>query len=506
MIYGKGMDLRPYQINSIQEIRKHLALGKKRLLLVAPTGSGKTVVASHLISEAIKTDRFSMFVAHRRELVNQCSRKLKECKIGHGIVMADKPYNSNTDVQIVSIQTFAMRKDNEDFIKPKADLIILDEAHRSVSNSFQSLIKQYPNADLIIGLTATPVRQDGKGLGNIYEHLIECGSIKELTQQGYLVKNRIVAPTMPDLVGLKMIGGDYDLRGLEQRMNKPKLVGDIVSHWIQYGENRPTIAFASSVAHSKYIRNIFNENNIPAGHIDGEMNETDREEQLQLLQDGEIKVLSNCMVLTEGWDQPLVSCCILARPTKSYPLYIQMIGRTLRPYPGKENTLIIDHSGAVYQHGFPEDAGNWTLKMTKKRVGKKKKTPEPIEQQPMTCTQCYTVFKLSRELRKCPNCGFVPTKRERVILIKQGRLQEMPRMKHTSSDKSRFYAELLFYAKQKGYNSGWASHTFRTKFGHFPHNKKVFPISTGDEVKKFIQYCNIRRAMRSRNFLKKGVA
>ena len=330
-------------------------------------------------------------------------------------------------------------------------------------------------------------------MGNIYQELVECGSIKELTEKGYLVPNRIVAPTIPDLQNIRIVAGDYEKSTLDKKMNTPKLVGDIVSHWIKHGEDRPTVVFAVSIKHSKYIANIFKQNGIPSGHIDGEMPEIEREQQLEKLNKGEIKVLSNCMVLTEGWDQPKVSCVIIARPTKSYSLYLQMVGRSLRPAPNKKDTLIIDHSGCVYEHGFPEDVPKWELKTTVDRE-RKKKEPQPIERQPFTCVECDTVYKPTKEDPACPNCAFIPTKKEKMILIQQGRLVELPKMKPNPQDKENFYAQLVYFAKQKGYKEGWASWTFKRKYGHFPHTKKVFPVATGKDVINFIQHCNIARA------------
>ena len=491
------MNLRPYQIKAIEDIRHHFSKGKKRILLVAPTGSGKTVIASSMMQKAKERSKFNLFVAHRRELVMQCSRKLADFGLNHGVIMAEKSPNAMADIQVASIQTFVARKDRDDFIKPNADIVILDEAHRSVSGQFTELLKVYPNS-FIIGLTATPIRNDGRGLGNIYEEIVECGSIKELTEQGYLVPNRIVAPTIPDLQKIRIVAGDYEKKALIKKMNTAKLVGDIVSHWIKYGENRATVIFATSIAHSKHIANIFRQNGVPSGHIDSEQNELERETQLANLNSGKIKVLSNCQILTEGWDQPKISCVIIARPTKSYPMYLQMIGRTLRPYPNKKDTLIIDHSGCVYEHGFPEDAGNWTLSTKKPKTKDKIKDPQPIEKQPFTCVRCDTVYAPNRDDYACPNCALIPTKKERIVLISEGRLVEMPKTKPNANDKQNFYAQLLFYCRQKGYKEGWASHTFKQKYGHFPHNKKTFPIATGKEVMSFIQHLNIRRA-KSRN-------
>jgi DNA repair protein RadD len=486
------IQLRDYQKKAIEKIRMSFQKGHKRVLLVAPTGSGKTVVACSMIQQAMAKNSQVLFVAHRRELVKQCSKKLSEFGVDHGIIMALQSPNSYANTQISSIQTFTRRKDREGFIKPRANLIIIDEAHRSTSKSFQALINEYPEA-YVIGLTATPCRTDGSGLGNIYDDLIECENIKTLTRQGFLVPSKIVAPTLPDLKGIKTVGGDYEKKSLSQKMDQPKLIGDIVMHWEKFADNRPTVVFATSIAHSKHIRNIFLNSNISAGHIDGEMDELEREEQLDLLHQGKIKVLCNCQVLTEGWDEPKVSCVILARPTKSYGLYLQMVGRSLRIYPGKKDTLIIDHAGCVYEMGFPDDEPNWALSKSVIKEPKEKEQ-QPIEKQPLTCLNCYHVYFPEKDFPSCPECEWTPTKQEKVLLIKQGRLVELPKTKPLPQDKENFYAQLLYYAKQKNYKIGWCSWIFKEKFGHFPYSKKVLPICTSADVLKYIQYINIRRS------------
>ena len=490
--------LRPYQKQSIEDIRNAFIKGKRKILLVAPTGSGKTVVASEMIRRVVAGGKSCLFVAHRRELIMQCSNKLHDFGVNHGVLMADKSPTPMASCQVASIQTFTSRVDRDDFIKPEADLIIIDEAHRSASDSFKNLLREYPHA-YVIGLTATPIRNDGRGLGNIYEKIVQCSTVKELTEKGYLVPNRIVAPTIPDLKGLKIIAGDYEAKGLDKKMNVPKLIGDVVTHWIKHANNRPTVVFCTSIKHSKYVSAIFNDNGIPAGHIDGEMPEIERETVLSDLRNGRIKVLSNCQILTEGFDCPKVSCVVLCRPTLSLGLYIQMCGRSLRIFPNKKDTLIIDHAGCVYRHGFIDDDRDWKLTMTKVKA-KDKKIVEPIEKQPITCLECDgTVYMPTREQRACPNCGHIPTKKEQKILIKQGRLVEVPKEKiEVEYDKKDFYAELLYYSRQRGYNDGWASHVFKEKYKHFPYSKKIPPKITSQYVLNFIQHHNIKQA-KSRN-------
>jgi DNA repair protein RadD len=219
-------------------------------------------------------------------------------------------------VQVASIQTLwtrAMRLERMPL--PAADLLIVDEAHHCPAETYRKIIAEYPKA-VLLGLTATPCRGDGRGLGDIFDIIVECPQVADLIAQKYLVRTRVYAPIDPDLRGVETRQGDYVESQLAGRMDRDNLVGDIVSHWHKYAERRKTVCFAVNVAHSIHIRNEFLKSGVKAEHIDGGTPKPDRDAALARLASGETELVTNCMVLTEGWDMPAVSCGILARPTK----------------------------------------------------------------------------------------------------------------------------------------------------------------------------------------------
>ena len=288
---------------------------------------------------------------------------------------------------------------------PSAELLLIDECHHCPATTYRKIIDAYPDA-VLLGLTATPCRGDGRGLGSIFEVIIECPQVAELIEQGFLVRTRVYAPVDPDLRGVKTVAGDYVENQLADRMDQPKLVGDIVTHWHKFGERRRTVAFAVSVSHSVHIRDEFIRSGVRAEHIDGGTPKDERDASLARLASGEIDLISNCMVLTEGWDMPEVGCCILARPTKKMGLYRQMIGRVLRPTNGKPDAIILDHSGAVFRHGFVEDPVIWTLDPDRKAENPAHNPPRrPYISRILECSQCGSV-RIAGEA--CGHCGFLP--------------------------------------------------------------------------------------------------
>jgi DNA repair protein RadD len=325
--------LRGYQVDVIADVEREIEAGNRRILLVMPTGGGKTIVAGEIIQHYVRRYRPVLVLAHRLEILTQTSTKLHVRNIAHGIIKAGFSPRPMERVQLASVQTLWVRAMRSEAMRlPLADLVIIDEAHHATAHTWRKLIEAYPDA-VLIGLTATPCRGDGRGLGGIFTGMIECPQVGELIAQGYLVKTRVYAPIDPDLTGVRTVAGDYVESQLADRMDVAKLVGDIVVHWHKFGERRKTVAFAVNVAHSLHLRDEFVRSGVRCEHLDGETEKDERDAILARLASGETELVSNCSVLTEGWDLPAVGCAILARPTKKMGLYRQMIGRVLRPPP-----------------------------------------------------------------------------------------------------------------------------------------------------------------------------
>jgi DNA repair protein RadD len=485
-------DLRTYQTKIVAEFEHHVERGDRSILLVAPTGSGKTVIASAIIAGSA---RRVLVVAHRREIVNQTSDKLTARGVHHGIIQAgdEKRLRPMAAVQVASIQTLHARAiRSSTMLMPLADLLIVDEAHHACATTYQKVIQAYPDA-IVLGLTATPCRGDGRGLGGIFSVMIECPQVADLIELRYLVKSRVYAPVDPDLRGVRTQAGDYVESQLAERMDRDELIGDIVTHWFKYGERRKTIAFACSVGHSIHVRDEFAKAGVRAEHLDGSTPLDERAAILGRLASGETEVVTNCMVLTEGFDLPDIVCIILARPTKKMGLFRQMIGRGLRPADGKNDVIILDHSGAVFRHGLPEDRVEWTLDPDLQA-----KSPEHTKRQSrhesklIECSQCSA---LRVGGLPCPNCGFMPKRPAEFIatapgelgLVKGGRAT----VRYDEFEKSRWHGMLTQIAEERGYKPGWVAHKFKEKFGDWPAGRYVPPIEPSPEVLSWVRSRNI---------------
>ena len=488
-ISSPNLTLRSYQTDVIDELRAAVSHGEKHPLLVAPTGAGKTIIASEIIRSAVYLKRRVLFLAHRRELILQAREKLwNACRIDAGVIMAGFPLRPDEPVQIASVQTLWHRAHISSAIEePPADLIIVDEAHRARARTYRRILASYPDAT-VIGLTATPCRGDGRGLGNIFDTIVECPSVAELIELGFLVKTTVYAPTTPNLSGVRVERGDYVEKQLGERMDVPKLIGDVVEHWHRLASSRKTVVFATSVGHSIHLRDEFRRSGVWAEHIDGTTPLDERAAILKQLSDGLVQVVCNCMVLTEGWDQPDVSCCILARPTKHMGLYRQMIGRVLRPAPGKSDALVLDHSGATFEHGFVEDPVEWTL--DEDRRAENQTHTSRSQSKRLTLTTCPECRAVRGAGKPCTVCGWQPRSRAESPDIADGDLGRVERdgkVKSAAINEAKFYRQLAYIALEKGFKEGWAAHKFKEKFGHWPKTRNPIPEEPDPAVRSWVR-------------------
>ena len=470
------MELRQYQTSVIDQIERAIASGKRRILIAAPTGSGKTVLAAARIKGEVPY-RNNLFIAHRNELLTQAKDKLAHFDVAAGIIKSgrDREVRPLAFVQVAGIQTLHARAIRSDTMAlPEAATVWIDEAHHIRARTYTEIVEQYPDA-IIIGLTATPCRGDGRGLGNVFEVMIQCPQVHELIELGFLVKPRIFAPPSPNLRGIDVAKtGDYVIHQLSDRMNTDALVGDVVEHWLKHSQHRRTIGFAVDIAHSAHITDQLIQSGVRAEHIDANTLPADREAIIKRLASGECEFVSNCGIFTEGFDCCDVGCIVLARPTRSFGLYLQMLGRGLRPAPDKTDCVVLDHSGGCHRHGRPDDPIEWTLEADSKvlnkvheaRKARVQKNADPF----CDCPQCGLIRGRGMA---CDACGWAPKPRGRDVEVIDGDLVELGKPR-AEIDRQSFYAELMGYQrtarKRDGspYHPRWAAAQFKDKFGSWP--------------------------------------
>lgn len=455
--------LRPYQDDALSQIRDAFGAGRRSPLLVMPTGAGKTAVAAELIRD----ERGRVLVlAPRRELIHQVSRALDRLGISHGILLAgaDDRRNLMARVQVASIDTLLarlIRRQRFELLPP--DLIVIDEAHLSITKTRLALLALWPAAR-IVGLTATPTRKDGRALGKIFDALIEPTTVQQLTEAGYLVPARYFAPSTPDLERVRTVAGDYHQGQLDGVMNRPRLVGDIVAHWLEHAAGRRSVVFCTSISHSAAMAEAFLHAGIVAEHVDAHTPHALREECFARFSAGDTQVLCNVQLASYGFDLPQLSCVVQARPTKSVMQYLQMLGRGLRTAPGKSDCLVLDHAGNVLRHGFAAQERLWTLEGEYAIKPQPQRERERHEPKLVTCPECKAIYQLARV---CPECGYFRKPRGRQVRTIDGQLIEIGDvlfMPTTELDKMQFFAELRGHAASRGYKLGWAWHQYQVKF------------------------------------------
>lgn len=425
--------LRPeYQVPAIDALRTAMKRFR-RVLLQLPTGGGKTAIASFLAQEVTARGKTAYFNCHRNELVEQTSKTWRKYGIAHGFIAANRP-KSTALAKVCSIDTLKNRL----LTTPEPDVAIWDEAHHLGAAGWQSIMDAWPNARHI-GLSATPWRLDGTGLGRQFQHMVQGPSVSWLMERGFLSRYEIFAPNPPDMKGAKRDkSGDFSKRSAADKMDMPKRVGDIVQHWRKYANGMRTIAFAINVADSMTIVKRFNEAGIPAAHLDADTPDDQRRDIIADFAAGRILILSNVALFGEGFDLSAIAqtdvtidCLIDAAPTNSLSAVLQRWGRVLRPkdFPA----VILDHAGNSNRHGFPDDDRDWTLEDREKtgKGGGASDGPPP----PYTC-KCFRQIK--RPLPdNCPHCGISIVPDVKPIEEGEGELN-----RRTASDKAAIRAQL----------------------------------------------------------------
>lgn len=418
--------------------------GTKRVMLHLATGAGKTHIFSHTMKECSARGRRSIMVVRGRELVEQASQRLFHERVEHGVRMAGH-WNRNygAPVQVCSIDTLISRGEF-----PPADLVVIDEADQATSEGYKKLAESYPNA-FFLPVTATPYTN--KSLRHIAEAIVHPISMQELIERKFLVPPRYYAPSAPDLTGVRIEKSEYNNIQLEERMGT--LTGDIVATWKAKGENRPTVCFAVNVHHSMSIRDLFISQGIEAEHCDADTPDFCRKKIIQRLESGQTKVVCNVGILGRGVDMPFLGCIIMARPTRSYNLYIQQAGRGTRTFAGKNNFILLDHAGNIPRHGFitVEPPADLDGNRSKKREAGIDFT---------ICKVCYLAFVGPH----CPDCGPLEAPaRAMGIEIEAGELQEI---KVSDWDTvPQFLQHTKNLAKKRGYKAAWVFHKLIERMG-----------------------------------------
>lgn len=410
------IQLRDDQVVVVDETRDKLRT-HPAVLIQSPCGFGKTVVAARMTHTAASRGKIVWFLCHRRELVRQAAAAFDREGIDFALCIADARGNVSKPVQICSIPTLAKRFERY----PPPDLIIWDEAHHCGAATWRELFRKFPKAKHV-GLSATPMRLDGQGLGEFFGDIVIGPSPRELIDGGRLSPYRLFSSNDVDTSGLHKMAGDWAKNELEVVTNKPKITGSAIQHYQEYAAGRRAVAFCVSIKHSQAVVDQFNDAGIPAFHLDGCADTTVRDGVLADFADGKIKVLSSVDLLIEGFDLPAIECAILLRPTQSLNVYLQSTGRAMRTAPGKENCIILDHVDNFGRFGYPDVERYWSL------AGREATTREVTiaGKSNRVCSTCFAATKMPA--KKCCNCGEAFAVIGRKIKEVEGTLKEVPQL------------------------------------------------------------------------------
>jgi len=389
------IQLYPDQMAGVTAIRAAYSSGKRSVLFVAPCAFGKTCLFGFIAQNAAKKGKSVLIIAHRSELIEQISSTLKLFEVEHGFIAADRP-KLHRSVMVASIQTLVKRVQ---YLRFSPDIIIVDEAHHCTAlNTFGKTLAEFPGAK-ILGVTATPCRLSGEGLGDVFEEMVLGPTASELIEAGRLSPFKLFAPPTVDVSGLRIRAGDFDKHQMAALMDKPKITGDAVTHYIKHAMGKPFVAFCTGITHAQNVAAQFRASGIDAVCIHGMMDNEVRKGIVNAFRDDAIKGLCSVDLISEGFDVQGIVCGLMLRPTASRGLHIQQIGRCLRLSENKTHAIILDHVGNCARHGLPTDNQNWTLE------GRVKRPRSKIQEVKIRiCPKCWAAQAPATQV--CQECGY----------------------------------------------------------------------------------------------------
>lgn len=451
--------LRPYQVDIIGQARELMRQGIRSVLIQSPTGSGKTLLTAHMIGAAKAKGLNAWFTVHRRELIKQSIIAFSQVGIPHGVVSAGWMPEHRQAIQIGSIQTLIRR--HHKMRPPK--LIVIDECHHIAARSWANLIAAYPQA-FLIGLTATPERLDGTGLNKWFKTMVKGPSVSWLIENHFLSPYRLYAPSSISTEGIHTRMGDFVQSELSTVVDKPLITGDAIKHYRRHCDGKRAVVFCVSVMHSKHVVEQFNAAGIPAVHVDGETPPEVRDDAIKRFEQGNVRILSNVELFGEGFDLPAIEAAILLRPTQSLGLYLQQVGRALRPSSGKAVAYILDHAGNCQRHGLPDDEREWSLAGRDTRKDSKNGGGASVK----VCPKCFAAQFAGRP--SCKLCGHVFEIQAREVEEVEGDLIEVDpatvkRQRAFEQSRALDLSALIELGKKRGYKRPelWAKHIFNAR-------------------------------------------
>jgi superfamily II DNA or RNA helicase len=455
-------ELRPRQIQAIADVRAAFASGARAPILVAPTGAGKTFMAIEIVRLTIARGRSVWFLAHLKEILDDTADRLTAAGIPFGQIRAGQPAEYQHLVQVVGVATAVRRSE-----LPRPDLIIIDECHLAVAESYRKVIAAAGHP-LLLGLTGTPQRLDGRGLCEVFDRLVLTCTTAELIDEQLLAPVRVFAPPPPDLSGLHTRCGDFDQGEASAVLSRPAVVGDALSHWQKLCAGRRGVAFCTTVAHAQAVAEQWRREGYRAVAVHGGSDDAERREAITGLRAGRLDLVACAQLWIAGVDVPEIDAVIWLRPTQSLTAWLQGNGRGLRIAPLKSDLLVLDHVGNCLRLGHPLEVHPWSL------AGRVRKQTGEVAPSVRICPVCFAAMASVKTV--CVDCGHVFEVERRELKRVDGELQEIAvsdarRQAKREQANASTIEDLIQVGKRRGMKNptGWARHVMaaRQAKGHW---------------------------------------